>query len=347
MPNDALDYLALLLERGRLTESQLAELITHKEGQHLEFKDGAIVGKRNRKEGIREIRRTVSAFGNADGGLLVIGVTDRIPRQISPCKAPGAESLAKWGESLIHDMAHRFSPPPRIVVANTNRGDALIFAVPRAPSLVECVIAGKSAYYLRVGESTLRAPDYLLSDLLLGRRQHPRLRLHSERVTFSSRGTSSEAIGFDFYFDVENEGLIHVAHLLCGVVTWAEKHKQQPINSHLRSYLEVVEPTDQGGGGPMQVIHLPAEPIPSGSLRDLPPFGRRSFRTRSSAPWRLSNADLCAAAYLLPRGSEPSWYVLRFRAPRPDLQSLRGEISSRLEGPVAYRAEVSWKPPVT
>ena len=59
----------------------------------------------------------------------------------------------------------------------------LAITVVRAPSLVPCVESRALKYFFRIGDSTLEIPQYLIADLVLGRRQHPLLDAHYHHVT--------------------------------------------------------------------------------------------------------------------------------------------------------------------
>jgi Putative DNA-binding domain len=126
-----------LLEGHRLEPEELESIVAHiEEGQHLDYKDGRITSRQNRRQAIATIRQYVSGFTNADGGVLIVGVSDA-PRIISPCERIGA-SLESWVNDILRDMVPVMAPPPRLQVIEHTAGPILIIAVARAPQLVSC-----------------------------------------------------------------------------------------------------------------------------------------------------------------------------------------------------------------
>lgn len=341
MTIDPLRLLASILEGEAPTISDVNELMEVAEGQHLDFKDGKITCKARRKEGKPELQEAVNAFGNSDGGLLVVGVTDKRPRKVSPCESLiGSEQLDKWAENLIAGMV---SPLPRIHVVAHEEGPVLLLAVPRAPRLVPIARAGKLAYFLRLNQSTLEAPPYLLSDLILGRRQQPYLRLKKERVTCTTYLQGGAGI-FTFQFEVENDGLNRVDNLLVGVVSWTSTSDRE-LNSHLRTYVEMVEPSNNSDGHQLYPGHFKGKfssQIQSPVV--LNPFASIQF----SAPGcklPLPRAKITAAVYLLPTGSEPIWYEVEFKPPATVHGKAEYEVEGVvLQGPITNRRpRVSWE----
>jgi hypothetical protein len=95
--------------------------------------------------------------------------------------------------------------------------EVLVIGVARAPALVPCPEEGELRYYLRVGDSTLSIPPYLISDLVLGRRVHPQL-----LVTIRKDGSGAvNGSAIHFGFDVENEGMVPANDVIVGVVSFA------------------------------------------------------------------------------------------------------------------------------
>jgi hypothetical protein len=182
-PKELLDY---LLEPNILTPNQLDEFIqaNEEEGQYFDYKNGSITSRQAREQGRQIIRRYMSGFANSDGGVLIIGVDEQRPRQIARCEErPGGYPLDAWAPRCLDNMGGFFSPLPRYQIIPHPQGSVLAIAVARAPSLVPCIEQGAQKYFFRIGESTLAIPDYLIADLVLGRRQHPRLDVSEPAVT--------------------------------------------------------------------------------------------------------------------------------------------------------------------
>jgi hypothetical protein len=57
---------------------------------------------------------------------------------------------------------------------------------------VFCIEAGRPVYYFRFHDQTLEAPDYLVTDLILGRREHPYLAIVDFELICPFAGIFSE-----------------------------------------------------------------------------------------------------------------------------------------------------------
>ena len=75
-----------------MNEAELRQLITEPEGEGVEFKPTLLSRK--------EIAEYAVGIGNAGGGLLLMGVSDRLPRRIIPLQVPPMEELARIQESV-------------------------------------------------------------------------------------------------------------------------------------------------------------------------------------------------------------------------------------------------------
>jgi hypothetical protein len=205
------DALEALLEGYKLSPKDVDDFIqSFEEDQYLDYKNGAITSKAQREKGKAVIRQYVSAFANSEGGLLVVGVADQ-PREISAC-IRGGGPLDRWAESLLVDMAPRLSPPPRIQVVNHPMGPILVVAVGRSPEFVPCIEARQEKFFLRVHQTTFEAPPFLISDLLLGRRQHPTIEIsfHADQLpSYLEERTWNPT----FFFSAENVGFVTAEQL--------------------------------------------------------------------------------------------------------------------------------------
>lgn len=149
-----------------------------KEDQFLEYKHGDELKKSGAS---REIRKYVSGFANSQGGVYIIGVDDK-KFEVTGSIAPGGGDLAEWAARCINPIAQYFSPPPRFFTIKHRNGDVLIIAVDRSLNLISVVEDGETVYYLRFYDQTLKAPDYLISDILLSRKVFPYLNIASCKI---------------------------------------------------------------------------------------------------------------------------------------------------------------------
>jgi len=138
------------------------------EDQYLDYKDGRITSKADQKQLKADLLRFVTGFANADGGVLAVGVTEHRPRSVNGAAAPGKETLVGWAARILSGVVGFFSPPPVIFTVHHSGAEVLVIAVARAPQLIPYVEAGELKYALRIGDSTVTVPPYLISDLVSG-----------------------------------------------------------------------------------------------------------------------------------------------------------------------------------
>ncbi|MFH0954387.1 MAG: ATP-binding protein [Verrucomicrobiota bacterium] len=104
-----------------MTEAELRELMLKEEGVGVEFKPTALTRK--------ELAEYAVGIGNAGGGLLVMGVTDRLPRQIVPIRTPTAEDLKVMRDSVVDSAELHL----RLEVVQTSTGSVLVAHIPARP----------------------------------------------------------------------------------------------------------------------------------------------------------------------------------------------------------------------
>src|SRR5262249_20302 len=95
-------------------------------------------------------------------------------------------------------------------------------------------------HFFRIGDSTLEIPDYLIADLVLGRRQHPLLDVHCHHCTavrdvrdFGSPTNRWPFTRAFFTFMVENLSLVPAEQVEVGVVSWSLSEDDTEINRYL------------------------------------------------------------------------------------------------------------------
>jgi hypothetical protein len=322
-PLTSKELLYYLLEDNILQPNELDQFIQANpdENQYLDYKNGVITTRQQRRDkGIPTIREYMSGFANSDGGVLMIGIDEARPRQIAPCeRLPGGQPLNDWASRCLHDMAGYFSPQPRFHTIAHPQGDVLAIAVARAPSLVPCVEAGELKYFFRIGDSTLRVPEWLIADLVLGRRQHPLLHLHHPADIRTDNKELKTPDGRDniparsatFSFLVENLSLITAENIKIGVVLWSlSDGAVEEINSHLRSYLDIEDINQSLLGYRLRLIHRSS--ISSEEFR-LDPFQRLGIRDIGPFYFPVQvSARVIGAVYVIPEGAPPTWFQLDF-----------------------------------
>jgi len=295
----------------------------------LEYKHGNLLAQR---EAPRTVREYLSGFANSAGGILVIGV-DEMSWSITGCSAPGGEDLAEWASRCLTPIAPYFSPPPRFQVVQHSDGDVLVASTDRSLGLVPCVEAGQLVYYLRLHDQTLRAPEYLVSDILLGRRQQPYFRIAD--CSLVGLGTHREAGSgeYDLYFSplftCENDSLFRSDYMRVGIVSWS-KHPvgRGTLSKHLLSHIEVRDVDEQRYSGPCNLVHV-VKVFPGIGPFDVGVFKEIDTHTvplsvhdRWYIPYRWK-----AALYLMSDESVPVWYQLSVTINSDLLQRLHSETS--------------------
>ncbi len=310
------ELLDSLLRGEHLTPDELDQVIAVlREDQFLDFKDGAQLNVP--KQAAKVVRKYLSAFASADGGVLIIGVTepDQGNRNVNGCKKPGQTELTVWATDAVSDLASWFSPPPRFQLVEHDDGDVLVCAVARAPALVPCFESGRTKYFLRIGHSTRECPEYLISDLVLGRRQHPTIdvRVAEVRVNGHDVLDGVSLLPLDVVLRIENKSLVPADNVRVGVVSWSPRGNG--VNDVLEQFIEKRTPQQYSGGGslPWQLGHRYGPT--TGKIVSVEPFvADTQGVSRALLLPNYSSQDpvASAAVYVLPRGGQPNWFQLRF-----------------------------------
>lgn len=338
-PSTSREFLEILLEDGTLTLDELTTFVAKvpEEDLFVEYKDGLLLEKP--KDAKRTIREAVSGFANAEGGVLVLGFDEHRPeekrppvRQLSPClDRVGADPLETWASKTLADMVSFLSPPPRFRSIPAGPGRCvLLVAVARAPQLVACFEAGCTKYYLRFHDSTREVPAYLISDLVLGRRQHPVLIPQLEKVELRfdpfALGVSYFATA-RFWLSLENVSFVATHGVEVGLVGWVVPDEpgspplpgvRHSLGSHLRQHLSLEEPAPCEAWT-WKSCHLTTR---DGQKREIGPFDvaryealgpfrlpvSRSAVLPAGFPAKPRGERFLAALYVLPAGSSPTWF---------------------------------------
>lgn len=214
------------------------------EGLHHEFKPGADPSSGTGADPATVLRRYAAGFANSDGGFVVFGYYQK-GRAFDGFRPPGGGKLVDWATRALQPLATYLAPPARIFTVARPGAPAdpevLLVAVRRAPAFVPVIVAGRPVFYVRMGDSTVElpsyntigAPDYLIADVLLGRRQRPvlvpsrptmGLELQPKRELGASV-TAHEAI---VRINLENESLVYADVVTAGLVAWSLDTKQLP-----------------------------------------------------------------------------------------------------------------------
>lgn len=251
-PSRSRTWLDHILAGESVTDQDIKKLVAEcpQEDQYLDYKAGALL--QDKKKAADVLREYVTAFANSDGGILLIGY-DQKSQAFDGATAPGGGTLEEWVTRCLSSLAPQFSPVPRVRSLDVDGKPVLIVATPRSPILIHLPRAGSLVCHLRIGDSTLEAPPYLVTDLVLGRRNQPVLK-PMFRVPIEPQGPwdshvpNVSTIELRLLATIENESLVFADDVRCGIVTWAAPRvdpgpeDRQRVASSLRARIDVKEP---------------------------------------------------------------------------------------------------------
>lgn len=264
-------WLERALTNDGLSAEELGQLVIDcaAERQHVEYKAGAEL-KKGAEQASKTLRKYVAGFSNSDGGLAIFGYNEGKQR-FDGVEPFGHMKPEHWAARVLSGMAPQLSPPPRIFETIVKGETVLSVATYRAPRAILIEWDGQPTYFLRIGDSTVPAPAYLVSDLLLGRRRAPSLHLSLRAPTFQGQPrpfvpsvSNCMAGSIRLNFLVENASLVHAEEVRVGVVTWSAWGPNTSMPSaptgSLLSYVDQLTPErnpNQVDQAPWLLAHLP------------------------------------------------------------------------------------------
>jgi hypothetical protein len=221
------DFFQRMLAQGAEAEDRVT-LVTQlvvedklPEDTWLDYKDGRYLDKLDKAE----LRRDITAFANSGGGCLVIGVSEK--KEPDSCLSKPGDFAPFTGdvgrvrsqiEGVVQHLVGQVLPPPRPpMYLSIGGGTVVVIAIPRSGRLAAVNENGALAYYIRVVEGRAKVPDYLIADLMFGRREQPDL---EAQVVALGKVEEPACLRFVFHVQVENRGFTTAAGLHCGAATW-------------------------------------------------------------------------------------------------------------------------------
>lgn len=338
-PDYAYELLARTLAGVRPTSADIDTLLHERvrEGIHLDFKSGREVKDEGKPDAAGEpktfrgkVRKFVAGFANGDGGLLVLGVKE--PTVLDPDgverrnPSPGArhtvDGVDKAGgmtadqvvlniKEAVISLRPYLSRSPRICQVEHADGLVVVVAVERSDSLVICLEANQSiTHYLRIGDSTTKAPGYLVEDLVLGRRQRTACEIGQVLVT--QRSDDSVEVRWQVF----NRGLVYMDEPACVLVGYGGQRPPTTVDlgRDVLSTIEVrpIEPTLQNRL--FLTIKQPYR-MPTGIVSAVAPLQSAHFQTELSLP--IGERIWAGALAVVSRGQPPAWFELIYCPWRP------------------------------
>ena len=314
------ELLEQLLISNQISTTEIDDLINNRvrEDIYLEYKHGDDLKKPDASNTIREY---MSGFANSAGGVLIIGIDapNGEPVQITGCHGHKRGNLMEWAARCLNQIASYFSPLPRFSVLSHPKGDILIGVTPRSLGLVPETKNGRVIYHFRFQDQTMKAPDYLMADLLLGRRQNPILEISDCRMKSLKRVTDNPSdamsLEFDLQLQFENQGMVWAEESRWGVIAMVQAiqnvsgYEVNSPSNQLLSLIEVLDTPPNNWPLGKQLLHIHKE---SHGVRK--PFGVEHRKILLTIPLRVHRDWFAyawkAAAYLISKNSLPIWYQI-------------------------------------
>jgi len=334
------NLLEQLLTGHHMSAEELDQLITGpaKEDLYLEYKHGLELQKPNAADTIREY---MSGFANSAGGVLIIGVNapNGVPTEVTGCQRDKKGDLAEWAARCLTEMASFFSPLPRFHVIAHPQGEVLIGVTQRSLSLVPRRLGESMVYHFRMHDQTLKAPDYLMGDLLLGRRQQPILQVSGHNLTdlrkeYDGPNDSMDA-GIVLRIHYENMSIVWADDCRWGLIARLQsvgtpRASVSTPGRHLLSFVDVIDIPNASNPRPAQLYHF------RGVLPIEEPFATATQSISFYVPLVIRGKWLAytwkAALYVTAKNSLPLWHQINIvvnndilsvinKAPTKDIQS--------------------------
>lgn len=324
----------------QLSVDELNQLVDQKtpEDLYLEYKHGNVLLDNKKANDI--LREYLSGFANSAGGVLIIGVdqnSDGIPTYVTGCHGHNKGKLTEWAARCLTPIANYFSPQPRFQVVNHPNGDVLLAVTPRSPGLVPRTEAANIVYHFRIHDQTLKAPEYLLADLLLGRRQQPVFDIVDWHISNLRRAPDNSLDAMDLEFQLnlktENRGFVWAENSQWGLIAWTNINNQPYPNlykteitspsNYLLKFIDVQNVSSDKDRRPKQLLHFRS------TTNIDKPFDSWNQKISFNIPLRLRDHWFSytwkASLYLLARNSLPVWYQLSFNVGMDIVKFVDGE----------------------
>lgn len=134
------------------------------ESIHIEFKAGEALGGTDHQKA--EISKDVSAFANADGGIIIYGLSEWDHKASAYAFVDGRRYSKEWLEQVINSKIKRRIPDLTIdVIRVANKISQSIYVVKIPKSYESPHMASDGRYYKRYNFESVRMDEYEVRDL--------------------------------------------------------------------------------------------------------------------------------------------------------------------------------------
>ena len=268
--------------------------------------------------------------------------------------------MAEWAARCLTEIVSYFSPIPKFQVLHHPNGEVLIGVAQRSLNLIPQIENRRLIYNLRIHDQILRAPEYLMSDLLLGRKQKPDFEIVDYKALNFSReldnNNNTMDLIFELWFTCESRNIVWAEESRWGFIAWNQFKQRfygatvnQP-SSHLLSFVDIQDLPIENQIRPGILLHF------SDTLNISKPFDTGHVLVPLNIPIRFGNQwfsyNWMAALYLVAKNSPPLWYQINLKIIRDAIKwaDERAEISPTRNGDllsvtklISERPVVAWK----
>lgn len=311
-----------MLQVPTWTEDHIADILHHAapvEGLHVDYKDGDWLSPAQGKDVKGEIRRYVGGFSNADGGALVIGISDKPvaggtstgkPLRKAPITSAPSADLEAWFLDAIHGGVYpALQPPASVHVITSPAGKfAVVLVQPSFEGLVSVRCGSRTVFPARIADRTHDLDEWAVRAVLLGTRRSPRLTVRlrggeAPQVANNALG----GVSFSLPLSLFNDGFVWAESPRWGIVT-----PGRVVDNGMISARAPLSPSISAS---VLTINEPAHAVYNGTLADLEPFASASLKVdgRIEVGGGRGVVAVRAALYVLARNCMPRWYAIELR----------------------------------
>lgn len=188
-----------------MTEVELRRLLARRESEAIECKP-ALLSR-------REMAEYAVGIGNAGGGWLIMGVSDRIPRRVHPVNVPSDDELARIRESVADSAQIHIT----IEIVPTREGPVLVAQIPARPRGIPFHALAR----MRLANAANLGVPRIFRDLLSEGKEPPAYWSSDHAVRVTVKGQEARR---EFLELVQRYPGLHVDHLL--VIHYLTRHRE-------------------------------------------------------------------------------------------------------------------------